>query len=546
MKKLTYIFYAASFLVFTISCEQEVVDNSASPCPSNDPSIICPQETPTPCPDGATAGDADFSKFVALGTSYTAGFQAGALFTEGQNNSLGQILATQFACVGGGVFNQPSINSEHGFNLLITPNPVQGTVLGRFRLQGEPPAPAPMISGMEAIPNPLINPGFLYSGDKAALNNFSVPTIFLRQIFTPAAGDWTNPNPAVGFTPFYARFASNPGTSTILTDAASKAPTFLFFWMGMDDYLLYAAFGGDGRAPLTPVEGAAGFATTYGGAIATFMAPNANLKGVIANFPSVFALPYFNLVPYNPIPMSAELAAAANAGYAGYNQILEVLKGPPFNMPAAAIDARKISFAAGANPFVIQDETLTDLGDILDMLVEAKQINAEQRLALAPLEQVRQTTATDKIPLSAGTVLGTLADPNNPASVRGVGVPLGDAYVLIPSEIAEIETARTAYNAVISQMATSGPFASRLALADLNSGFEAFVTNRAATSNGLTITPNLTPPTGIYSEDGLHPNSRGYAFIANMVIDAINAKFGASVPKANLGLYAATGLPITP
>jgi len=31
-----------------------------------------------------------------------------------------------------------------------------------------------------------------------------------------------------------------------------------------------------------------------------------------------------------------------------------------------------------------------------------------------------------------------------------------------------------------------------------------------------------------------------------MVIDAINAKFGASVPKANLGLYAATGLPITP
>ena len=549
MKKFTYIFHTAAFLLFTISCDQEVVDPSANPCPSDDPSIICPQAPPPPpCPDGATAGDADFSKFVALGTSYTAGFQAGALFTEGQNNSLGQILATQFACVGGGAFNQPSINSEHGFNLLISPNPMGTTVLGRFRLQGDPPAPAPMISGAEAIPNPQVNPAFLYAGDKTTLNNFSVPTIFLRQIFTPAAGNWGNPNPAEGFTPFYARFASIPGTSTILTDAASKAPTFLLFWMGMDDYLLHAAFGGDGRAPLTPVEGGigAGFAATYGAAIASFMAPNANLKGVVANFPSVFALPYFNLVPYNPIPMSAELAAAANAGYAGYNQILEGLKGAPFNLPAAAMDARKISFAAGANPFVIEDETLMDLGDIFDMLAGAQQITAEQRLALAPLEQVRLTTASDRIPLSAGSVLGTLANPNNPASVRGVGVPLGDAYALIPSEIAEIESARTAYNTVISQIATSGTYADRLALADLNSGFDAFVTNQAAIIDKLTITPNLTPPTGIYSEDGLHPNSRGYAFIANMIIDAINAKFGASVPKANLGVYPATGLPIAP
>ncbi|HEX7027586.1 MAG TPA: hypothetical protein VF268_10115, partial [Gammaproteobacteria bacterium] len=59
-----------------------------------------------------------------------------------------------------------------------------------------------------------------------------------------------------------------------------------------------------------------------------------------------------------------------------------------------------------------------------------------------------------------------------------------------------------------------------------------------------TITPNINPPTGIYSEDGIHPNSRGYAFIANIFIDAINEQFGASVPKANLGNYSATGLPL--
>lgn len=547
MKSLRYIFFSASFLFFTVSCEQELVDNSASPCPSDDPSVICPESPLAACPDGASAGNADFSKFVALGSSYTAGFQAGALFNEGQANSLGKILANQFSCAGGGAFNQPDINSENGFNIFVTPNPIiNGTsivTLGRFKLQGTPPAPAPVISGNEAIPNPQLNPAFNYTGDKAALNNFSVPAIFLRQIFTDDAGDWTDPNPATGFTPFYARFASSPGSSTIIGDAIAGNATFLMFWLGMDDYLLHAAFGGDAtKAPLTPVEGGVGvgFSATYNAAIGSFLASNPELEGVIGNFPPVFALPHFTLVPYNPVPMTAENAAAANSGYAGYNQILEALKGPPFNLEG--VDARKISFAEGNNAFVIVDETLNDYGDEFDMLKEAQMITAEQRAALVPYEQVRQTTASDIIPLSTGGVLGTLADPNNPASVRGIGVPLADQYALIPSEILAIETARLGYNAAISAVADA--YSTRLALADVNTAFGTLLTNRMAVANNVTITPNINPPTGIYSEDGIHPNSRGYAFIANIFIDAINARFSASVPKANLGNYSATGLPL--
>jgi len=157
---------------------------------------------------------------------------------------------------------------------------------------------------------------------------------------------------------------------------------------------------------------------------------------------------------------------------------------------------------------------------------------------------VRQTTSADKVPLSAGSVLGTLADPNNPASVRGVGVPLADQYALIPSEIAAIEAARTGYNAAIAQVVVNN--STRLALADVNAAFNTLLTYKAGVYNNVTITPNINPPTGIYSEDGMHPNSRGYAFIANIFIDAINAKFSASVPKANLGNYSATGLPINP
>ena len=549
MKTLRYIFVLASLLFFSVSCEQELVDNSANPCPSNDPSIICPEESPVACPADASAGTADFTKFVALGSSYTAGFQAGALFNDGQNNSLAKILATQFSCVGGGAFNQPDINSENGFNIFVTPNPVvnaSGMVtLGRFKLQGKPPVPTPVVSGAEAIPNPQLNPGFIYAGDKSALNNFAVPAIFLRQIFTDDAGDWSNPNPAVGFTPFYARFASNPGSSTIIGDAIAANPTFFMFWLGMDDYLLHAAYGGDAsKAPLTPAEGGVGvgFTATYNAAIGNILMSDSELKGVIANFPSVFALPHFTAVPYNPVPLSADAAAAAMAGYAGYNQILDALKGAPFSYPVAEVDARKISFAAGNNPFVIIDETLNDYGDEFDILMTGGFITPEQRAALVPYEQVRLTTASDKVPLSTGAVLGTLADPANPASVRGVAVPLNDQYALIPSEITAIEAARVAYNAAIGNVATA--YSTRVALADVNSAFNTLLTNRMAITNNVTITPNINPPTGIYSEDGIHPNNRGYAFIANIFIDALNAKFGASVPKANIGNYSATALPI--
>jgi lysophospholipase L1-like esterase len=536
LKKSGYILA----LLFVLCCEQDVIDLKQPPPPP-----------PPPLCDDVTTGTADFTKFVALGSSYTAGFQAGALFDNGQNNSLAKILADQFSCAGGGPFNQPSIASENGYNIFVTPNPIINgptiTTLGRFKLQGTPPKPTPVLAGNEAIPNPALNPGFAYGGVKSELNNFAVQATVLAQILSPATGNWGNPNPAVGFSPFYARFASATGTSTILSDALAANGSFYMFWSGMDDYLLYAAFGGDpAKAPLTPVEGGVGvgFANTYAYIASLIFGANAEREGVIATFPSVFALPHFTSVVYNPVPMVEAQVAAANAGFGGYNQILEALKGPPFNYPAELVNARKISFAVGNNPFVIIDETLNDYGDEFDMLKGAGAITPEQREALAPYEQVRQTTATDIIPLATGGVLGTLADPANPATVRGIAVPLADQYALIPTEITAIETARAGYNAAIR--ATAETYSTQVALADVDAAFATFLTNRAAVSNGITITPNINPPTGIYSEDGMHPNTRGYAFIANIFIDAINAKFGSTLLKADLSKYGATALPINP
>jgi hypothetical protein len=208
----------------------------------------------------------------------------------------------------------------------------------------------------------------------------------------------------------------------------------------------------------------------------------------------------------------------------------------------AEIASRKVTYVAGCtNKMILVDETLTDLGGYFDVLQGMDAITAEQRTGLIPYEQIRQSTPTDVIPLSTGSVLGTLVGAD-PTKIMGVTVPLADQYVLIPTEIQAINDARTAYNTAVAGVVANFP--DNLVLADIDAAFNTLLGKQIAYYNGVGITPTLPPPTGIFSEDGIHPNARGYAFFANVFIDAINAKFGSTVPHANLANYGVTGLPI--
>jgi hypothetical protein len=399
-------------------------------------------------------------------------------------------------------------------------------------LQGASPRPTPQayaVGNLEAVPNPMVNPGFLYTGTKTDLNNFGVPAITLGQFLIPATGNWAVPDPAAGFSPFYARFASAPGTSTVLADAIAAAPSFFLFYAGLDDFFLYAAFGGDEtKAPLT--AGPA-FQLQYGAAIGSLLASNPDLKGVVGNFPEIFAMPHFTAVAWNAVPLDAATAAVATAGLANnYNAFLDGMQMAGI-ISASERDLRKLTYAAGQNAILINDETLTDLSAYM----------VGPAAGLLPYAMARQTKETDIIPLSAGTVLGTTLG-GDATKVFGVTIPLADQYALIPSEIEEISEARASFNAAVKAVADANP--DRVAQADVNAAFSNFVTSKAIIANGITITPNINPPTGIFSEDGVHPNTRGYAFMANIFINAINSHFGSTVPVVNLTRYQATGLPI--
>lgn len=554
MKKINFRSFIAVALVASAiaSCKQEVIKLQP---PAG------PDQQPTP-----TKGSADFSKYVSIGNSLTAGFQAGALFTAGQQNSFPLILSKQFSWAQDPTgattltFNQPDINSVNGFNSSYS-NIGAGIILGRlvlFAADGVQAHAVPTPAGAPGVPAPY-NTADLpapYGGDKSKLNNFGVPGILLAQVLTPLTGGPSSSNPA--YNALYARFATNPGTSTILGDAIAKQPTFFTFDLGNNDVLGYATTGGDGSIAITDPTAFSGY---YQNAIGALMT-NTSAKGVVATIPYVTTIPFFLTIKYNAIPLDATTAGQlmSASAFGGYNQVLTGLAGALTATPGAfglnaaqaapiiaQLATRQVNYAAGANnSILIKDETLVDLGPFFDGMLAAQQITSTQRAGLAPYQQVRQATSGDLITLTAGAVLGTLADPNNPLSVQGVALPLADKYVLLPSEQVAIKTAVDAYNTTIKS--TAAAFSTRIAVADINAAFSSFVAGGFIVQDNVMMTPDFTPPTGAFSEDGVHPNSRGYAYMANIFIDAINSKteFGAIVPKASLADHGSVGLPLAP
>ena len=553
MKKIKSLILLISF-VFAAGCEQEVI-NLKQPTPP---------ETTTP-----TAGNADFSKYVAIGTSISAGFQAGALFTDGQNESLGAILATQFAKVNGNAaFNQPTIGSANGYNSTFS-SPATGVYRGRLILfdpdgpgsdglcptlsRSAGPTPSGSLGGTSctgvvtpALPAPYNAAQTItevLAPITGSFNNFSVPGIVLAQILTPATGGPTSGNTA--FNPYYRRFASAPSNdgitgSTILGDALAAAPTFFTFELGFNEVVGFATSGGLG---VNTVPSSGHPTLTYpqllNAAFGSILGVSTTSKGVIANILDVTKLPFFSLVAWNSIdlkacdPATEQTIADLNAldAYGAYNAGLDqALAGGYPGLTAEEVAKRKIIFATGKNGIVIMDETLTDLTP-----------------ANAALVSMRQATVADKITLSAGAILGTRAVCDNASSVYGVGVALADQYVLLPSELAAITDAITAYNAEISALVTAN--SDRLVLADLHTAFNSWVAVGAVSANGILVLPSITPPLAGFSEDAVHPNGKGTAVFANVFIDAINNAtdgFGATLHKADVTKYKGTRTPVNP
>lgn len=479
-------------------------------CTSNDDVVSDPNST-----DGTplTAGSADFSKYVALGDSFAAGYSDGALFAEGQKTAYPNILATQFALVGGGEFTTPWMSDNiGGFSSGGVQIPQFGPRL-YLNTAVNKPAPVSGISGTD-----------ISAHLTGQFTNMGVPGAKSYHLLFDGYA---------AANPYFGRFASG-ANATVLGDALAQTPTFFSLWIGGNDELGYATAGGDATLnPLTPTNI---FDQSYNLLMTQLTA--GGRKGVIANLPYVTTLPYFYVIKYDQL---AQSDLTVN-GVSQIGALNAQLYGPLHNALAYLGQGDRINLLSttGNNPMVMVDETLPNLATSLAAVLQGGGLDAQTAGYLGQVfGQARQTKPTDLICLSAATRIGQapstaidgVSSLSPLLSKLGVTFPLPDRYILVPTEVDEIKAATDSYNAIIEAAAATYDVAFVNAKDVMTQLTTTGIVDGAYTMTATYVTGNA------FSLDGIHPSPKGYALIANKFLKAINIKYGSNFKGVNLGNY---------
>ncbi len=483
-----------------------------------------------------TAGSADFSKFVSLGNSLTAGFTDNALFIAGQENSLPNILSQKFALVGGGSFSQPMMSDNIG-GLLFGGNQMPDGSFGpRLYFDGSGPAGLPGVPSTET-----------FAPANGPYNNLGVPGAKSYHLLYDGYGNPANlaTTPATA-NPYFVRMASAPN-ATVLGDAMAQSPSFFSLWPGENDVLGYALTGGDGTDPLTPSAGppGVGFDQTYGALVATLTSGGA--EGVVANIPYVTIIPHFTTVPYNPldpsnpdfgpqIPTLNLIFGALNQVFGAYGETERYIVFSQSEASAVVVSdesladfSAQIAGALGPNPnfaaligqFGLPPEAAPGVAFLLGQIYGQARQATQNDLFVLPSSSVIGTVNTD---FMTSLVTNYMLPPAlaGQFSVEGISLPLADKWVLLPSEQDEIIMATDAFNATIEATASQAG----LAFVDANTLLQQLFVGEL-TSGNFSPTSNLVTG-GVFSLDGVHPTARGYALIANEFMRAIDATYGSN------------------
>ena len=235
--------------------------------------IGCKEKTELSLPTqpNPISGNADFTRFVAIGNSLTAGYESSALFENGQMYSFGNLIAQQVNTS----FEQPLIS-----------NPGIG---GQIQIVSLEPFVTTQLPVDAGSPINLNYP--------APYNNMGIPGIVLGDVMssTTTANSYSH-------SPFIDIILRGQGTQFL--QAKALQPTFITLWIGNNDVLGFATSGGASPSEPTP---SATFAFLFGQLTDSLAATGA--KVAIANIPNVTAIPFFTTVG----PGFAQLLTTAGA-----------------------------------------------------------------------------------------------------------------------------------------------------------------------------------------------------------------------------------------
>jgi hypothetical protein len=424
-----------------------------------------------------TKGTADFTNYMAIGSTYTAGFADNSLYASAQLNSYPERLFEQFSLVGAkGPFIQPLLPGEYGFP---RPKKVLAYVHSPCNYND---------STLEPInyPYPLDSPGsmhFVSNTNHGQVNNIGVPG--LRVVDFPVAG-YSAPNVNIYASRFF-----YPNSSTPMDELRNRVgnlnPTFFTLWLGMEDVLDYAVGGGqgDGSGNASPqalnfysvndISPLTVWQTLYDSVVKLSISTGSN--GALINIPDITAFPFFTALPPNGLILNTQ--DEVDAMNAKWN-------------PGGS---HNFSFQLGANYFVIQQHD----------------------------GATRQAVPTELILL-------TVPDTSIKCHSLGGMTPIPAQYVLTTDELQNIRTMITKMNAFIQNEADQH----HLAYVDMNSYMRQLSTGM--TYNGINYSTQFVAG-GAFSLDGITLTERGYALISNEILRTINNFFHANIPFTDVNKY---------
>lgn len=445
--------------------------------------IGCSDEAPSGLPK-SDLGNNTISKYVSIGNSLTAGYQSGALFEDGQRYGFPNLIAQQLIKAGAtiGTFEQP-IWGNPG-------NPGANGKAARIELV--------------SLEGPDIRPRGLAPGTplNATLNrpydNLGIPGAMIADFF-----DTTDVNTKLVTRQnlFFKHVLRDQSKGKSVFEQAkniSPKADLISFWLGNNDVLLYAVYGGVIVAGGTVIPNAPTSATTfdqlYKAAIDSLKNNFPSAKIIVANIPDIKAIPYFTTV---------------NPGV--------------------------VAKYKGVIPFSYQKHGNRGVGDGVTYFTEPN----PPLLTLASSAYIGKKGEwyrDNNVSVPSGI------DTNQTMGIDYTN-PIPDALILDSLEQAEIAKAVAAYNTTIASVATS----KNLALVDIHTIFNDIKKNGFRVS-GETYTADYVSG-GLFSLDGIHPTGRGAGILANEFIKVLNAKYGMHIPyvdisqlpgiPAPLGKYAA-------
>lgn len=368
----------------------------------------------------------DYTRYIAVGNSLTAGFADGGLYLEGQKVAFPNLIAEQLNWIGGAKdFNSPFFSEQ------------QKNGSGYLYLKE-------LNNGVPTLENVTDQTAYITpTADRLAKNidkitNLGVPGMRLDLAFAEIFGVPVHGNM------YFERLLKEEeeGKISYFTYSTSMKHTFFTFWLGNNDVLGYAMNGAVEEGPTSTLTDVNKFAHLLDMYITELTQDNQ--KGAIATIPDVTTVPFFTTVTRIALLKAVNQTSPAvevkdiyiltkEGARAATDQDLFIL---PFSNMGLLGQINELGIPYGLHPAnPVEDKYVLDKDEVIDVSSTVNsynklihQIAKEKNLAVVDvhkfLNKVKMGVVIQDIPFSNEFITG------NAFSLDGIHLtPMGNAVI---------------------------------------------------------------------------------------------------------------------